>query len=117
MCYEDLRSLYAATAEERDELRKENEQLKEICEKQAEMNGRIAAMALELDEAKAERDELLRILREQAECEHCKHDTMILPCADKEYIICPPDCDLEKCVCCGCGGANWEWRGLEGRDG
>jgi septal ring factor EnvC (AmiA/AmiB activator) len=57
-CYEDLRALYAATAKERDELRKENEQLKEICEKQAEMNGRIAAMALELDEAKAEIERL-----------------------------------------------------------
>ena len=31
-CYEDLRALYAATAKERDELRKENEQMKEICD-------------------------------------------------------------------------------------
>lgn len=54
MCYEDLRSLYAATAKERDELKREVVALRELCEKQAEMNGRIAAMALELDEAKAE---------------------------------------------------------------
>lgn len=53
-CYEDLRALYAATAKERDELRRENAELREICQKQAEMNGRVAAMALELDEAKAE---------------------------------------------------------------
>lgn len=53
-CYEDLRALYAATAKERDELKRENAELRKICEKQAEMNGRIAAMALELDKAKAE---------------------------------------------------------------
>lgn len=57
-CYEDLRALYAATAKERDELKRENAELREICQKQAEMNGRVAAMALELDEAKADRDAL-----------------------------------------------------------
>ena len=49
---EYLSERLAAVCKERDELR-------QIVEKQAEMNGRVVAMALELDEVKAERDALL----------------------------------------------------------
>ena len=59
MYYEDLRSLYAATAKERDELKRENEALKKLCEKQARLNRTVAVLTLELDKVKAERDALL----------------------------------------------------------
>ena len=49
MCYENRDEEFARVCQERDEL-------KRICVKQAEINGRMAAMALELDEVKAERD-------------------------------------------------------------
>ena len=52
MCYEKRDEEFARVCQERDEL-------KRICEKQAETNGRVVAMALELDEVKAERDALL----------------------------------------------------------
>lgn len=65
-------------------------------------------------QANAERAELIRLLKERAECELCKHDTLRLPCADSEFdICCETECGHEKVVCCGCGGVNWEWRGLE----
>lgn len=62
MYYEDLRSLYAATAKERDELKRENEGLKKLCEKQARLNRTVAVLTLELDKVKAERDALLEKL-------------------------------------------------------
>lgn len=52
---EYLSDRLAAVCKERDELRR-------ICEKQAEANGKLAAMALELDDVKAERDALLERL-------------------------------------------------------
>lgn len=59
MCYDDLWSLYAATAKERDELRRELNELKKICEKQTRLNRTVAVLTLELDKVTAERDALL----------------------------------------------------------
>lgn len=56
--YNSWRELYAATAKERDELRRELNMLKELCEKQARLNLVNAKLALELDEVTAERDAL-----------------------------------------------------------
>ena len=95
-CYEDLRALYAATAKERDELRKENEQLKEICQKQAEMNGKMAAMALELDTVTAQRDALLKEVR--GLCHTCKKRNTDFDCEKK--------CYGHKL------GSAWEWKGV-----
>ena len=50
---EYLNERLAAVCKERDEL-------KLICEKQAEMNAKVAEMALELDKARAEIDRLNR---------------------------------------------------------
>lgn len=95
-CYEDLRALYAATAKERDELRKENEQLKEICQKQAEMNGKMAAMALELDTVTAQRDTLFEEVR--GLCHTCKKRNTDFDCEKKCY-------GHQR-------GSAWEWKGV-----
>lgn len=60
---EYLSERLAAVCQERDALKSENRELRQICEKQAAMNGRTAAMALELDQVKAERDSLLRLYK------------------------------------------------------
>lgn len=65
----------------------------------------------------AERAELIRLHKERAECELCKHDMLRLPCAENGFdFCCETECGYEKIVCCGCGGANWEWRGLKEAD-
>lgn len=58
MYYEDLKSLYAATAKERDELKRENEYLRKIVEKQSRMNRATVTLALELDKVTEDRDAL-----------------------------------------------------------
>lgn len=115
-CYEDLRALYAATAKERDELRKENEQLREICQKQAELNGKIAAMALELDTVTAQRDTLLRIVNRAADCNLCAHNRTELPCADDGCMLCG-ECEAVKVTCCHCrDGSHFQWSGTDGTE-
>lgn len=59
LCYSDLKQLYAATAKERDELKRENRDLKNILWKQAKANRSMTMMALELDMVTADRDALL----------------------------------------------------------
>ena len=78
--YEDMRQLYVDTAKERDEL-------KRICEKQAEMNAKVAELALGLDELTAVRDALLaRLENKSGKCRALdlsdKQKTIILAMAD-----------------------------------
>lgn len=133
-CYEDLRQALAATAKERDELRRENTALKAICEKQADMTGKVAAMALELDDAKAEINRLNRENFEQSTliaslraeldlltealksgadaCDVCAHNRPELSCV---CIMECADCTVE-CPCKGCSmGSNFEAKKPEGK--
>ena len=57
VCTDISRTLRQA-ADSLENLQNENKALRQICEKQSEMNGKIADMALELDTVKAERDSL-----------------------------------------------------------
>lgn len=58
MCFDFRDAKYAKVCKERDELRQENEKLKEICEKQVRMNRKAAEMALKLDTVTADRNRL-----------------------------------------------------------
>lgn len=49
----------AAVCKERDELRRDCDNLRDIIDKQARLNRTVTLMALELDQVKAERDDLL----------------------------------------------------------
>ena len=49
----------AAVCKERDDLKRDCDNLREIVEKQARLNRTVTLMALELDQVKAERDALL----------------------------------------------------------
>lgn len=62
LMYEDLKTLYAVTAKERDELKRENEYLRKIVEKQARMNRVGALTALELDRVMTELNMMLEKL-------------------------------------------------------
>lgn len=92
-CYEDLRALYAATAKERDELRR-------IVEKQSRMNRVLTNTALALDNVTAQRDALLDEIRGM--CNLCKH-----------YASGDGDAACPMCA----WDSRFEWRGLEGKDG
>lgn len=74
--------------------------LSQIAEKQTNMNQSAAELALELDNVTAERDALLDEIRGM--CNLCKH--FFDGVGDS---VCSK-CDWDK---------NWEWRGLEGKDG
>ena len=56
---EYLAERLAAVCKERDELKRDCEELRKIIEKQARMNRTVTLMALELDRVRAERDALL----------------------------------------------------------
>lgn len=56
MCFEFRDAEYASVCKERDELKREVENLKQIVEKQARMNRTTAKMALDLDKMTEERD-------------------------------------------------------------
>ena len=51
MTYATLNELYAATAKERDEARREIANLREIVDRQARLNCSLSAVALKLDRA------------------------------------------------------------------
>ena len=56
---EYLSERLAAVCKERDDLKRDCDNLREIVEKQARLNRTVTLMALELDQVKAERDALL----------------------------------------------------------
>ena len=56
---EYLSERLAAVCKERDELKRDCDNLREIIDKQARLNRTVTLMALELDQVKAERDALL----------------------------------------------------------
>lgn len=56
---EYLSERLAAVCKERDELKRDCNNLREIIDKQARLNRTVTLMALELDQVKAERDALL----------------------------------------------------------
>lgn len=82
----------ASVCEDRDKLR-------QLCEKQAQMNLKVAKLALELDSVKAERDTAVKLLKDvvtrHGECDGCVHSGM---CHD-------PLCDTEE-------HNNWTWGGI-----
>ena len=60
--------------------------------------------------AEAERDALLEIAKKGKDCETCRNCAVcVQPGTDVAHW-----CDrcVEKCLCYGCGGEHWEWRGL-----
>ena len=57
----------AAVCKERDDLKRDCDNLREIVEKQARLNRTVTLMALELDRVRAERDALLAQLKGSAE--------------------------------------------------
>ena len=59
---QEKRFLISKAADALENQQNEIKALKQICEKQSEMNGKIADMALELDTVKAERDSLRHCL-------------------------------------------------------
>ena len=61
-------------------------------------------------EAEAERDALLEIAKNGKDCDTCKNCAVcVKPGTDVAHW-----CDrcAKKCLCYGCGGDHWEWRGL-----
>ena len=90
---EYLSERLAAVCKERDELRR-------VVEKQARMNRLLTQTAMELDNMTAQRDALLDEIR--GFCNLCKH--WVSGDGDGTCI----DCAWDK---------NWEWRGMEGKDG
>lgn len=99
-CYEDLRKLCIATAQERDALKRENAELREICRKQAETNGRVAAMALELDEAKAINSKLIEALKHSpCACDYCEgNDSEINGICECDCESCETQCQCYDCL-------------------
>lgn len=83
--YEDMRQLYVDTAKERDEL-------KRICEKQAEMNIKVAELALGLDELTAVRDALLARLENKSG----KRRVIELSDKQKTVVVAMADCDMNE---------------------
>lgn len=55
----ELSDMLDALCKERDELKRDCNNLREIIDKQARLNRTVTLMALELDQVKAERDALL----------------------------------------------------------
>lgn len=108
----NARQLINGAADTIENQQQEVEALKLICEKQAELCGRVAAMALDLDALKAERDAMLAVLRRQADCEVCLHDGTHVPCFETVGELHCATCAFEKGICCKCdNGSNWEWNG------
>ena len=72
----------------------------------------IERLTAENAKAEAERDALLEIAKKGKDCETCKNRAVcVKPGTDVAHW-----CDRceEKCRCYGCGGDNWEWRGISG---
>lgn len=59
---EYLQERLAAVCKERDELKRDRDELRKIVEKQARLNRTVTLMALELNTVKAERDALRKKL-------------------------------------------------------
>lgn len=83
--YEDMKQLYVDTAKERDEL-------KRICEKQAEMNIKVAELALSLDTLTEARNALLARLKNKSG----KHKALDLNDKYKTVILAMADYDMNE---------------------
>ena len=64
---EYLSERVAALARERDDLRRENNYLKDLCDRQARLNMVNAKLAMDLDMVTAERDALRMLLNKRGE--------------------------------------------------
>lgn len=56
----------------------------------------------------AERDELLEIAKRGKACETCKNNNSVC----EQHTVTRCDMCAGKCLCYGCEGQHWEWRGL-----
>ena len=90
-----------------------NRQLSEIKKLQKNFcwkNLEVDAAEWKRERAEAERDALLEIAKKGKDCETCKNSAVcVQPGTDVAHW-----CDrcAKKCLCYGCGGDRWEWRGL-----
>ena len=90
-----------------------NRQLSEIKKLQKNpcwKNLEVDAAEWKQEWAEAERDALLEIAKKGKDCETCKNSAVCVQTGTDVAHWC--DRCAKKCLCYGCGGDHWEWRGL-----
>ena len=103
---------HAAVCRERDELKRELEETKELLEAAKNAQGLLQIYLVKVQERQ---DALLEIVRKSVEaCDYCKNIGAACPCFD---MLPPPECDectLEKSICCKCrAGSHFEFAGVQ----